>query len=57
MGGGEVCTVVDIKEEMSGNVEVDVVVVAASHDQTGIEVRVNTGDVEATGTGMSESKS
>ena len=38
MGEEEVCTAADIKEEMGGNVEVDVVVVAASRDETGSDV-------------------
>ena len=68
MGEEDVCTAAVIKEEMGGNVEVDVVavadgmgsdavVVAVSQEDTGIDVRVNVDAVEETGRGMRESKS
>ena len=68
MGEEEVCTAAVIKEELGGNVEVDVVavadgtgsdvlMVAVSQEETGIDVRVNVDAVEETVRGMRESKS
>ena len=51
MGGG-VCTVVDIKEDMGSNVEVDVMVVP---DETDDGSKVKLDDVEDIETGRSES--
>ena len=68
MGGEEVRTAAVLKKDMGGNVEVDVVavadetssdvvVVAVSQEETGIDVRVNLDAVEETVRGMRESKS
>ena len=68
LGEEEVFPVAIIKEELGGNVDVDVVavadetgsdvvVVAVSQEETSIDVRVNVDAVEETGRGMRESRS